>query len=145
MKQRYKKPTGVPEQFIEATRHGWVDNRTGEVLEAIPNLVARLADYEKYMTDREKLHEEVANTFEVHKPSKSLELQEDQETATKLDLINNEVAKNKVTSENDIKEIKENGTCDYFELDYNCKNICYSIFKNDNGEIIDNFIEIKES
>lgn len=88
MKQRYKKPTGVPEQFIEATRHGWVDNRTGEVLEAIPNLVARLADYEKYMTDREKPHEEGVNTFEVHKPSKSLELQEEQEVEVKLDLIN---------------------------------------------------------
>ena len=104
MKQRYKKPTGVPEQFIEATRHGWVDTRTGEVLEAIPNLVARLADYEKYMTDREKLHEEVANTFEAHKSSKSLELQEDQETAAKLDLINH------TTVANTIKETPKDNT-----------------------------------
>lgn len=96
MKQRYKKPTGVPEQFIEATRHGWIDNRTGEVLESIPNLVARLADYEKYMADLEKLHEESdtdalssgVNTFEVHKPSKSLELQGEQEVEAKQDLIN---------------------------------------------------------
>ena len=112
MKQRYKKPTGVPEQFIGATRHGWVDNRTGEVLEAIPNLASRLADYEKYMADLEKLHEESdtdalssgVNTFEVHKPSKSLELQEDQETVAKLDLINH------TTVTNTIKETPKDNT-----------------------------------
>lgn len=106
MKQRYRKPSSIPEQFVEATRHGWIDNRTGEVLESIPNLVARLADYEKYMADLERIHEESdtdslltgVNSFEVHKQSKSLELQNQQETENHMDVINN------VTQTTTIKE-----------------------------------------
>ena len=81
MKQRYKKPTGIPEQFIEATRLGWVDKRTGEVLESIPNLVERLADYDKYMDEMRERQEESdvddiapygVSSFEVHNKSDSL-------------------------------------------------------------------------
>ena len=49
---RYKKPHWVPSEFIIATRQGWVDSRTNEVLESIPDLVERLADYELYQQQK---------------------------------------------------------------------------------------------
>lgn len=88
MKVRYKKPTGIPAEFVVATRLGWTDSRTGEVLESIPNLVERLADYDQYMNE---MHDRQAesdvddiapygvSSFEVHNKSESLKIQSQQE------------------------------------------------------------------
>lgn len=34
----YNKPSYIPSEFLKATKQGWVDIRTGEVLVAIANL-----------------------------------------------------------------------------------------------------------
>ena len=34
----YNKPTYIPSEFLKATKQGWVDTRTNEVLVAIANL-----------------------------------------------------------------------------------------------------------
>lgn len=34
----YNKPSYIPSKFLKATKHGWVDTRTNEVLVAIANL-----------------------------------------------------------------------------------------------------------
>lgn len=34
----YNKPTYIPSEFLKATKRGWVDTRTNEVLVAIANL-----------------------------------------------------------------------------------------------------------
>lgn len=44
-------------------------------------------------------------------------------------------------STRDIVSIKEFGYCDNIELDYSSENIEYSIMKNDDGEIIENFVK----
>lgn len=119
MKQRYRKPTGIPEQFIEATRHGWVDIRTGEVLESIPNLVERLADYNKYM---DELHERqaqaeaddgtpyVVSNFEVHAKSESQKLQSEQEYQAYNDRVQ-DVVKTETIKDVPVKDVaKEKGT-----------------------------------
>ncbi len=45
MKNIYQKPKTTEPQFIEATKQGWVDVRTGEVLVAVPNLKKRIEDF----------------------------------------------------------------------------------------------------
>lgn len=119
MKQRYKKPTGIPEQFIEATRLGWVDKRTGEVLESIPNLVERLADYDKYMDEMHERQEESdvddiapygVSSFEVHNKSDSLKIQSEQEYQAHTDLTS-ETPKTEAIKEAPTKDVpKETGT-----------------------------------
>ena len=39
-------PKYIPEEFLAATKYGWVDSRTNEVLVAIPNLDKRLKEFE---------------------------------------------------------------------------------------------------
>lgn len=36
------KPSYIPDEFLSATRHGWVDKRTGEILVAVANLDTKL-------------------------------------------------------------------------------------------------------
>lgn len=38
MQNNYNKPNYIPECFLVATKHGWVDSRTNEILVAIPRL-----------------------------------------------------------------------------------------------------------
>lgn len=38
----FNKPNYIDEQYVEATNHGWIDNRTGEVLVAIPRMLDRM-------------------------------------------------------------------------------------------------------
>lgn len=40
--KNFNKPSYIPEQFLTATNQGWIDNRTGEILVALPNLLNRL-------------------------------------------------------------------------------------------------------
>lgn len=38
----FNKPNYIDEQYVEATNYGWIDNRTGEVLVAIPRMLDRM-------------------------------------------------------------------------------------------------------
>ena len=99
MKQMHKKPNYLPEQFVVATDKGWVDIRTNEVLEAIPNLIARIADYEGYMKYLDDLREQQDDTNsgdltenqEMHLQSLSHELQVNQEKLNADDFNNSSV------------------------------------------------------
>lgn len=39
----FNKPNYIDQKFVEATKSGWVDKRTGEILVALPNLLERIA------------------------------------------------------------------------------------------------------
>lgn len=99
MKQIHKKPNYLPDEFVVANKFGWVDIRTNEVLEAIPNLDARIADYEGYMKNLDDVREQqddansgdLTENQEMHLQSLSHEIQVNQEKVNAEDFNNSAV------------------------------------------------------
>lgn len=58
--KNFNKPNYIDEKFITATDNGWIDNRTGEILVAVPRLIERLTEvgYQFDDTPKEKITEE---------------------------------------------------------------------------------------
>lgn len=99
MKQIHKKPNYLPDEFVVANKFGWVDIRTNEVLEAIPNLDARIADYEGYMKNLDDVREQqddansgdLTENQKMHLQSLSHEIQVNQEKVNAEDFNNSAV------------------------------------------------------
>lgn len=54
---KYKKPNYLPENDVIATKHGWVQISTGEILESIPNLdklIEQSKPFEQHLFDLQK-------------------------------------------------------------------------------------------
>lgn len=86
----YNKPNYINEKFLEATDKGWVDNRTGEILVAVPHLINRLKsigyDFGKNVQNEVKTEE--AELKEINRESE--ELINEQESDLEIEKIVNE-------------------------------------------------------
>lgn len=90
----FNKPNYIDQKYVEATNSGWIDNRTGEILVAVPQLLNRLTQSEtKYETvvegefieEKTKVEEIQDVTLQHLDPEPSLEEQVDQ--SVKEDVI----------------------------------------------------------
>lgn len=63
----FNKPNYIDEQYVEATNHGWIDNRTGEVLVAIPRMLDRMkAKGIEIQKEEKTLLKELANVQPIN-------------------------------------------------------------------------------
>lgn len=63
----FNKPNYIDQKFVEATNNGWIDNRTGEILVAVPRMLDRI---KAMKVEAEQILEEVeiVTTKEVELP-----------------------------------------------------------------------------
>lgn len=61
----FNKPNYIDEKYVEATNNGWIDNRTGEILVAIPYMLNRIKAKEAEMNLVAGIEEPVVEVVEV--------------------------------------------------------------------------------
>lgn len=64
----FGKPNYIPEEFIIATKHGWADSRTGELLVCVKNLTEKLGLVEQTSVPVEKSEPMISETISFIQP-----------------------------------------------------------------------------